>query len=516
MSASKPNKGKLFSEEDPFTNNEKIDRSPPDGQRSDLEFLQSEIDAAGSQIVVLDSSRTIVKVNKEWRKFAHESGITDEKHGIGRKYPEICEKVLSFEAIADGIEGLRRIIQDGETEFQMAFPLEPYWFLIHATPFALPSEAQRPAILINQYKIPPASIASEALRNNEEFLRRFFTTTKIFPWEARPEGRLFTYVGHLATELIGYTLDEWREPDFWTSHIHPDDRQRVSAEYTKQLHTAHQYQFEYRMIAKDGRVVWIHDIVNVQRKNAKPVSVRGFMIDVAEQRSAEDTPRLLGGRLIAAQEEERKHLARELHDDLNQRVALISIELEQVGQNLPSINNVAEQVKGIQKKIEEISTDIHRMSYQLHPSKLDHLGLASALNSLCRELSESRGLTIKFRNDGIPTDLPKNVELCVFRVAQEALQNAAKYSGASSVNVTLKKAAGGIKLVVSDNGRGFDASSEKFMKGLGFISMRERLRLVNGKLQIISARSQGTRIEASVPLQKQRNNPRRPRPKKLD
>jgi PAS domain S-box-containing protein len=331
----------------------------------------------------------------------------------------------------------------------------------------------------------------------------------VFPWEARPEGRQFTYVGHQGTELLGFSLDEWSEPDFWIKHIHVDDRQRASDEYSKHLKSSDQFQFEYRMTAKDGRVLWMHDIVNVQRKNAKPTSIRGFMIDVAEQRPSEDTPRLLGGRLIAAQEEERKHIARELHDDLNQRVALISIELEQVGQNLPSSTMVAEQVRGIQKKIEEISTDIHRMSYQLHPSKLDHLGLVPALNSFCRELSESRGMPINFRNEGIPTDLPKNIELCIFRVAQEALQNAVKYSGASQVKVVLKKYANGIKLVASDNGGGFDANSAKFTKGLGFISMKERLRLVNGKLQITSARSKGTRIEATVPLEdRNRNDPK--------
>ena len=465
--------------------------------------LQQLIDASGFYIVILDDTRTIVKTNEAWRQFASQFEFYGENGGIGRKYPEIFAKVLSSEAVVSGIEGLRRLIENGEAEFQMAFPCDVFneasWFLIHATAFPILTEGSSVAILVSQYGIPPAKIASDALRNNEEFLRRFFTTTKVFPWEATPEKRLFTYVGHFATEVLGYSLDKWLEPDFWTSHIHSDDRQRAIAEYSRLLRGAHQYQIEYRMIAKDDRIVWIHDIVNVERRNGKPVMVRGFMIDVAEQKPSEDTPTLLSGRFITAREEELKHIARELHDDLNQRVALISIELEQVAQDLKTDTNVTARVQGIQKKIEEISADIHRMSYQLHPSKLDHLGLTSALKSFCKELSESHEQVIKFKAD-VPIGIAKNIELCLFRVAQEALQNAVKYSGASVIEVSLKKSVGRVTLIVSDNGTGFDANSENFNKGLGFVSMRERLRLVNGELQIISKRSQGTQIKAVVPI----------------
>ena len=466
--------------------------------------LQQLIDGSSFYIAVLDETRTIVKVNKAWREFAAQFELSDEKDGVGQKYPEIYRRVLSSEAVVTGIEGLRRIIDNGEPEFQMAFPCDVFnessWFLIHATAFPVLSETSRLAILVSQYGIPPAKIASDALRNNEEFLRRFFTTTKVFPWEADPDKSVFTYVGHLATDVLGYSLDKWLEPDFWISHIHADDRERVLAEYSRRLQSADQYQVEYRMIAKDERIVWMHDIVNVQRKNGKPVTVRGFMIDVAEQKPSEDTPRLLSGRFITAREEELKHIARDLHDDLNQRVALISIELEQVAQELGPSKNVTTRVKEIQKKIEEISADIHRMSYQLHPSKLDHLGLAATLRSFCKELSDSRRMAINFRDIDLSPGLPKNVELCLFRVAQEALQNAVKYSGAALIEVTLRRSGGRVKLVVSDNGSGFDANSENFTKGLGFISMKERLRLVNGELHIVSKRSQGTQIRATVPF----------------
>lgn len=472
-------------------------------QGSDLgSSLQQLIDASGFYIVILDATRTIIQANEAWRQFAAQFELSGEDGGIGQKYPDICGKVLSSEAVVTGIEGLRRIVANSEAEFQMAFPCDVFsdasWFLIHATAFPALSRDSQPAILVSQYGIPPAKISSDALRNNEEFLRRFFTTSKVFAWEATPERRSFTYVGHLATDVLGYSLDKWLEPDFWVSHIHSDDRQRALTDYSRLLRTSEQFQIEYRMIAKDERIVWMHDIVNVERRNNKPAMVRGFMIDVAEQKPSEDTPRLLSGRFITAREEELKHIARELHDDLNQRVALISIELEQVAQDLEMDANATTRVKGIQKKIEEISADIHRMSYQLHPSKLDHLGLAATLKSFCKELSDSRGQAIRFRAD-VPTGLAKNIELCLFRVAQEALQNAVKYSGATVIDVTLRKSVNRVTLVVADDGSGFDANSENFTKGLGFVSMRERLRLVNGELQIISKMTQGTQIKAVVP-----------------
>jgi len=212
---------------------------------------------------------------------------------------------------------------------------------------------------------------------------------------------------------------------------------------------------------------------------------------------SEESLKLLTGRLISAQEEERKRIARELHDDLNQRIAVIAIELEQLASAHPSLRAA---VKPIQKHIEAIGHDIHVMSHQLHPSKLDHLGLVPSIKSLCRETSGNRGCDIEFFHHGVPTRLPKDVELCMFRVAQEALQNATRHSGASKVDLELCWANGKLKLLVTDNGHGFDVTREKMMKGLGITSMEERLRLIDGALGINSKLSRGTVVEAIAPV----------------
>jgi len=346
-----------------------------------------------------------------------------------------------------------------------------------------------------------ASSATQVWSKDEDRLHFLLGTANILPWEADAESWLFTYVGAQATKMLGYPVEQWYEPDFWVSHIHPDDQERAVSNCLEYSLILDNYEFEYRMVACDGRIVWIHDLVSLVREDGKPKTIRGFMIDITARKQTEETLSILSGRLINAQEEERRRIARELHDDLNQRMALLSIELEQLGQKIPERQSeLREDVRDLQSKAHEISMEIHRLSYQLHPSKLDHLGLAAALKSLCDELKASQGLQIEFFQRGFPATLPKDVTLCVFRIAQEALRNIVKHSGTHEALVVLERTDGEISLCVSDTGCGFDTESDKMKSGLGFISMMERLRLVGGEISIHSQPSWGTQIDVSVPL----------------
>jgi signal transduction histidine kinase len=222
--------------------------------------------------------------------------------------------------------------------------------------------------------------------------------------------------------------------------------------------------------------------------------------DITRARQTEETLRDLGGRLITAQEEERSRVARELHDDLNQRMALLSVELEQLSQRMPaSQSNLRLSVNNLWERAQEISTEIHRVAYQLHPSKLDHLGLVAAVKSHCLELAAHHEIKIAFKEKGCSGLMPKDVTLCLFRIVQESFRNVIKHSGASEASVVLVGTPVAIHLSVSDTGRGFDVDSLESKSGLGLISMRERLRLVGGAISIHST-SRGTTIEASVPL----------------
>jgi PAS domain S-box-containing protein len=341
----------------------------------------------------------------------------------------------------------------------------------------------------------------ELSRIGEERLRFLLETASIMPWEADAETAQFTFAGEQAGKMFGYPAEQWYEQDFWPLHLHPDDRDDAISYCVEHSATSDHYEFEYRMVARDGRIVWVHDLVNVLREGGKPKTISGFMIDITKRKQTEEALRDLSGLLISAQEEERRRVARELHDDLNQRMALLSIELEQLGQKISAEESALRQnVVDLRLRAQEISTAIHRLSYQLHPSQLDHLGLDTALKSFCEEFSRVHGLRIEFHRSGFPIPIPKDVTLCIFRIAQESLRNVIKHSGAESARVVLEVDETAVGLTVSDGGNGFDLDANRTRRGLGLISMSERLRLVGGELSIDSQPLQGTAIRVSVPL----------------
>jgi signal transduction histidine kinase len=203
--------------------------------------------------------------------------------------------------------------------------------------------------------------------------------------------------------------------------------------------------------------------------------------------------------VIAAQEEERKRIARELHDDLSQRLALLSVELEELGREIEKPQTRA-QLRKIQSQARDISTDIHRLSYKLHPLKLEHVGLSAAIKTLCNEISRSSNLKVFFSQRNLPTQIPTEITLCLFRITQELLRNCVRHSGAHLAHVYLRTVGNAICLRVSDNGRGFDPKSAVMKHGLGLINVQERLHVVGGQSEIVSKPGRGTCINVSVPL----------------
>jgi signal transduction histidine kinase len=215
----------------------------------------------------------------------------------------------------------------------------------------------------------------------------------------------------------------------------------------------------------------------------------------------EGEPGSIRRRLIQAQEEERARIARELHDDINQRVALLAIELKELEEGLPeSASATRDQLRRISGGLSDVASSIQALSHRLHSSKLEYLGIVSAVSSLCKELCEQHGVEIDFRSEGIVGRIPPEIALCLFRVLQEALQNALKHSGVRQFGVNLLGTSDEIQLAVSDNGRGFEEQAPTSRSGLGLISMRERIQLVNGEFSIESTPGRGTTVHARVPL----------------
>jgi signal transduction histidine kinase len=207
----------------------------------------------------------------------------------------------------------------------------------------------------------------------------------------------------------------------------------------------------------------------------------------------------LAGRLIVAQEAERKRIARELHDDLSQKLALLSIDIEQLPRRTPA--ELAEYVRKISDRAAEVATDVHHLAYELHPSKLESLGLVPAVNGLCRDFSRQHDLQVDFEHRHVPQDVPPEIALCLYRIVQEGLHNVVKHSGAHQAWVELVAADGVLDLRIADPGVGFATSmTGRSNIGIGIVGMRERVNIVRGKIVIHTAPGAGTRIGVRVRL----------------
>jgi PAS domain S-box-containing protein len=288
----------------------------------------------------------------------------------------------------------------------------------------------------------------------------------------------------------------------WMEHLHPEDMQTCLDTYINAFDRRESFGMEYRLRRHDGEYRWVFDL-GVPRFN-RDGSFAGYIgscLDVTERKETEEALSRVSRRLIEAHEEERTRIARELHDDINQRVALLAANLERLKRDIPASEVQAKRgIEEARAYVSDLGSDIQALSHRLHSSKLEYVGLDAAASGFCRELSSQTGVEIAFHSQGIPKKLPQEISLCLFRVLQEALHNAVKHSGARQFEVSLSGAANEIQLNVHDAGIGFDLEEALRSRGLGLASMKERLKLVAGKLSIDSRPTFGTTIQASVPL----------------
>ncbi|MDG3002550.1 GAF domain-containing sensor histidine kinase [Paludisphaera mucosa] len=208
--------------------------------------------------------------------------------------------------------------------------------------------------------------------------------------------------------------------------------------------------------------------------------------------------RLLAGRLLQAQEDERRRIAREMHDDWTQRLAVLAIDAARLEARLDPASDALGQLQQMRAGLVSLSEDVHALSRQLHPSILDDLGLVDALRSECAGVERREGLAVAFRADEVLASLPKDVALCIYRVAQEALRNVVKHAATDEASVSLVRVGRELVLTVRDRGVGFDATEAGSREGLGLSSMEERVRLVRGAFAVASRPGEGATITARV------------------
>ncbi len=342
--------------------------------------------------------------------------------------------------------------------------------------------------------------AEQRLRESEERFRLVANTAPVKIWMSGTD-KLCNYVNQRWVEFTGRPLED-ELGNGWAEGVHPEDLKGCMDTYTQAFDRREYFQMEYRLRRHDGEYRWLSTI-GVPRFNPDH-SFAGYIgscTDVTEHKLAEESLADMGRKLIEAHEEERTWIARELHDDVNQRMALLAVELDRWNQQLPpSAVELHDHIHHAIQRLSNIATDIQALSHRLHSSKLEYLGLVAAAKSFCRDLSEQHQVEIDFRDMAIPRSVPKEISLCLFRVLQEALQNAMKYSGVRRIKVELRGTEGEIQLTVSDLGIGFDPQDAIHRRGLGLISMRERMQLVSGEISINSQPGSGTTIHARVPF----------------
>jgi len=231
-------------------------------------------------------------------------------------------------------------------------------------------------------------------------------------------------------------------------------------------------------------------------ESGKAIRMIGVNVDVTQRKQAEEALGSASRKLIEAQEQERARIGRELHDDINQRLAMLAVELEELQMNPADATGCVQE---LQRKIREILHDVQALSHELHSSKLEYLGVVKGLRSWCTEFAQRQKLEIDFTSE-VSSVLPHEIGICFYRILQEALHNAVKHSGSNRIEVEIREHSNEAHLIIHDAGRGFDVEAAMQGRGLGLTSMQERVRLVNGTITIQSRPSAGTAIHATVPL----------------
>jgi PAS domain S-box-containing protein len=346
--------------------------------------------------------------------------------------------------------------------------------------------------------------AEHALRESEQKFRRLIEHIGEALAVDDAHGRV-VFANDQFLDMFGFRRDEIGRIGV-EDYAAPEYRTALRDRHDRRMHGEEQpSQYEYEGVRRDGTRVWVDaNVVVIRDSDGKAVGSQKILRDVTDRKRAEqlihDATASIGRRLIEAHEEERTRIGRELHDDINQRLALLAVELDRWTEGLPFSPELRELITHAQHRITDIARDVQSLSHRLHSSKLDYLGLATAANSFCRELSEKSDVRVKFSHAGVPRTIPKEISLCLFRVLQEALQNALKHSGVREFTVNLRGTSEAIELTVTDSGSGFDENEAFTRQGLGLISMRERLQLVHGELSVESRRGAGTTIRARAPL----------------
>jgi len=356
----------------------------------------------------------------------------------------------------------------------------------------------RPAILCSAFDITDAKRAEIELQERTLYLESLIANNPL-GIVVKDESRRALFCNPAFEQMFQYTQEEIRGKDL-DDFIAPHAREEA-VRLSNSVQSGGIAHARTQRVRKDGTFLDV-ELYGVRVYSGSKF-VASFVIyqDITDRKKSEEKLLALRNRLARAQEEERARIARDLHDDTGQRLALLSIDLEQLKQASVRLkSSLTQQLESLVKAASEITSDVHNVSRRLHPSQVELLGLVPALSNFCKDFAARNGMEIEFYHESLPLKPPQDAALCLFRVAQEAIRNVQKHSGTRRALVQLDENSGSLRLRVSDHGLGFDPEASEPPQGLGLLSMQERLHSLGGELFVHSRPGGGTCIEACIPL----------------
>ena len=458
-----------------------------------MSYRTAFLSSLDTNAALLDRQGNIVAVNDAWTRFGCENGALLPSITVGVNYLDVCRKAADCPDAGPMLDGLLSVLTGASPIFRLEYrcdaPEISRWFLLTVTPWHSPEGGALVSHMdISEYKL------------SAELQRRTLESVRAIVWTADVPTFRTTFLSGQVEEILGLPMDAWlNDRDLWKRHIHPDDRDWVLSYSSKAVEEGRNYELDYRMVAADGHTVWLHQVVNIVHQPGLTYLV-GISMDITELHRTQEELRVLSGRLLIAQDEERARIARELHDSISQSLALLKMRLNTLQGKNRTLDDLRIQLQETEDMCDVVCDEVRTLSHRLHSSRLDSLGLAKAVQSLCEEMGAQQSVQVEVTIKDIPARLPSELSLCLFRVLQEALLNAVKHSGVRLFQVGLHSTSSEINLSIHDSGVGFDVTEAIRGSGLGLVSMRERLHLLGGSLSIQSSLGQGTTIGACVPL----------------
>jgi PAS domain S-box-containing protein len=472
-------------------------------------------------ISVLDDKGVIIHVNESWLKFGLDHGVSD--HSLispGINYLDICQRGVEANLVEAKLvrDGIVSVLNGSENIFELEYlsRCDSYaaWFCVTVTPLQLSGGGA----VVSHGNITRHVEQVRQHRKSEQDYRALIDNALDILKIIDSQGKVL-YVNPALERVLGYAPENLIG-SFILDKTHPRDQNRIRRMLRRlQSEPDLPHREEFRIRDASGKWRYLEVIGKGLRNSGREGNIILSCRDLTERRQAEmelqrkeaalqrshAQLRALTGRVLVAEDEARRRISRDLHDDLNQRLAMIAVDLGKISGRVPTTPAVRTQqdLSALQAEVSKLSNEARRTAHHLHPSSLDDLGLVVAVRSLCEEFSQRNSVDVRFAHRCVPESLPAGVRSSMYRIVQESLWNVASHAKTAWALVSLSGTDTGLRVSIRDRGAGFDPGSPSGKGGLGLISIEERARLLGGTLRIRSRPGLGCRLTVDIPIGQQ-------------